>query len=147
MNFRKAREGGEPEINLIPLIDVVLVIIIFLTLTTTFSKISGLEVNLPTAEGQESATLPDEINIAVMAGGEVLVNRLPVNGSGVDPIVAALGRVVTGDANQILIINADANAAHQRVIDVMQAAQRVGLAHVTFATQSPEGGEGDEDDI
>ncbi len=136
MNFRKARLNEEPEINLIPLIDVVLVIIIFLTLTTTFSKISGLEVNLPTASGKENVSLPNEINVAVMAGGDVLVNRLPVNGDGVEPIVAALGRAIHDNNTQILIINADANATHQRVIDVMQAAQRVGLAHVTFATQS-----------
>ena len=78
MNFRRGSRSAEPEINLIPLIDVVLVIIIFLMLTTTFSKVSGLEINLPTAESEGAESVAEEIVVAVTSAGEVLVNRQPV---------------------------------------------------------------------
>ena len=134
MNFRRGSRSAEPEINLIPLIDVVLVIIIFLMLTTTFSKVSGLEINLPTAE-----SVAEEIVVAVTAAGEVLVNRQPVGERSIDAIAAALGKAVPGQSAEppVIVINADAKAAHQSVVDVMQAAQRAGLPHITFATQAP----------
>lgn len=139
MNFRRGSRNAEPEINLIPLIDVVLVIIIFLMLTTTFSKVSGLEVNLPTAESEGVESVAEEIVVAVTAAGEVLVNSQPVGERSIDAIAAALGKAVAGDSAEapVIVINADAKAAHQSVVDVMQAAQRAGLAHITFATQAP----------
>ena len=139
MNFRRGSRNAEPEINLIPLIDVVLVIIIFLMLTTTFSKVSGLEINLPTAQAEGEQTVVEEIDVAVTAAGEVLVNRQPVGERSIDAIAAALGKAVAGAASEppVIVINADAKAAHQSVIDVMQAAQRAGLPHITFATQAP----------
>ncbi len=139
MDFRRSARHEEPEVSLIPLIDVVLVIIIFLMLTTTFSKVSGLEINLPTADAPASETQTDEIVVAVTAAGEVLVNRQPVGARDVDAIAAALGRAAPqGGKQPVVVINADAKAAHQRVVDVMQAAQRAGLAHITFAIQSPD---------
>lgn len=138
MNFRRGSRNAEPEINLIPLIDVVLVIIIFLMLTTTFSKVSGLEVNLPTAQSEGVDTVADELVVAVTAAGEVLVNGQAVGERGVDAVAAALGKAAGASAEPpVIVINADAKAAHQSVVDVMQAAQRVGLAHITFATQAP----------
>lgn len=139
MNFRRGSRNAEPEINLIPLIDVVLVIIIFLMLTTTFSRVSGLEVNLPTAESEGVESVAEEIVVAVTAAGEVLVNSQPVGERSIDAIAAALGKAVAGDSAEapVIVINADAKAAHQSVVDVMQAAQRAGLAHITFATQAP----------
>ena len=137
MNFQRGRQREEPEINLIPLIDVVLVIIIFLMLTTTFSKVSGLEINLPTAEAESAAELSNEIIVAVTPAGDVLVNRQPVGDKSIDSIAAALGRAVPPGGNPIVVINADAKAAHQNVIDVMQAAQRAGLGQITFAIQAP----------
>ncbi|NMG34791.1 biopolymer transporter ExbD [Azoarcus sp. TTM-91] len=138
MKFRRlGRRQEEPEINLIPLIDVVLVIIIFLMLTTTFSKVSGLEINLPSAASEGSDTVANEIAVAVTASGDVLVNRQPVVGRDIDAIAGALGKAVPPGKEPIVVISADAKAAHQSVIDIMQAAQRVGLAHITFATQSP----------
>ncbi|QID18246.1 biopolymer transporter ExbD [Nitrogeniibacter mangrovi] len=137
MRFQSNRRQEEPEINLIPLIDVMLVIIIFLMLTTTYARFSGMELTLPTAAADEVEGQPDEINIAVTAEGDVLVNRVPVTGRDVDAIAAALGRAApAGKKAPLVVINADAKATHQRVIDVMQAAQRVGLAHITFATRS-----------
>lgn len=138
MNFRRDNRSEEPEINLIPLIDVVLVIIIFLMLTTTFSKVSGLEINLPAAESEGAEAVANEIVVAVTAAGEVLVNNQMLAERNIDALAAALGKAApSGGSEPVIVINADAKAAHQSVIDVMQAAQRAGFNHVTFATQAP----------
>ncbi len=138
MNFGRGRSREEPEINLIPMIDVLLVIIIFLMLTTTYSRFAGLEINLPTADAQASNEKQVEVNVAVTAAGEVVVNKRPVNGgANIQAIAAAMQAVVpAGAKDPVVIINADAKAAHQRVIDVMQAAQQAGLVHISFATQA-----------
>ncbi|GAB4058008.1 biopolymer transporter ExbD [Uliginosibacterium sediminicola] len=138
MDFRRGRGKEELEINLIPLIDVLLVIIIFLMLTTTYSRFSGLEINLPTADSPAAEQKSQEIEVAVTARGEVIINRSPVSGKDIESITAALQRLVPSGNSKppVLVINADAQATHQRVIDVMQAAQRAGLANVTFATQA-----------
>lgn len=135
MNFQRGRYKEEPEINLVPLIDVMMVILIFLMITTTYSKFAGLEINLPTADSQQTQEQPNEINVVVTATGDVLINKTPVAGRDVDSIGAALRRAA-GDAKEpVVIINADAKATHQSVIDVMQAAQSGGLSHISFATQ------------
>lgn len=135
MNFRRGQFREEPEINLIPMIDVLLVILIFLMVTTTYSKFSGLEINLPTADAQAQKEQPGEINVAVTAGGDIMVNKAPVGGRDVEAIVTALRRAA-GESNEpVVIINADAKATHQSVIDVMQASQQAGLSHISFATQ------------
>ena len=136
MDFRR-RGREELEINLIPLIDVLLVIIIFLMLTTTYSKFSGLEINLPTSETPPSQEQPNEIDVTVTAAGEVLVNRQAVSNREIDGIVEALRRAVPeGGKSPVVIINADAKSNFQSVIDVMQAAQKAGLPAVSFATQA-----------
>ena len=136
MRFRRAEKSEEPEINLIPLIDVVLVIIIFLMLTTTFTKTGGLEINLPMAASSDAATVSNEIVVAITAAGDVIINQQPVADRRIEALAAALGKAVpSGQQNPVVVISADAKAAHQSVIDVMQAAQRAGLAHITFATQ------------
>ena len=137
MNFGRGRSREEPEINLIPMIDVLLVIIIFLMLTTTYSRFAGLEINLPTADAQASAEKTVELNVAVTATGDVVVNKRAVSGTSVQAIAAALQALVPqGAKDPVVIINADAKATHQRVIDVMQAAQQAGLVHISFATQA-----------
>jgi biopolymer transport protein ExbD len=137
MNFRRGNTQDAPKVNLIPLIDVVLVIIIFLTLTTTFNKTSGLEIALPTADAGSQAPVANEITVAVTAAGEIVINDAPVADKSIDAIAAALGAAASPDASPapVVVINADAQAAHQRVIDVMQAAQAAGLPHITFAVQ------------
>jgi biopolymer transport protein ExbD len=142
MNFQRGRVREEPEINLIALIDVLLVILIFLMVTTTYSKFSGMEINLPTADAPKTKEVPDEINITVSATGEVAINREPVSGGDVVSLANALKRFAGApgsDKAPIVVINADAKAAHQNVIDVMQAAQQAGLSHISFATQQPQG--------
>jgi biopolymer transport protein ExbD len=137
VNFQRGRAREEPEINLIPMIDVLLVILIFLMITTTYSKFAGLEINLPTADTQAQKEQPSEINVVVTASGEVLVNKVPVAGRNVDSIGMALKRAAGDGKEPVVIINADAKATHQSVIDVMQAAQQSGLSHISFATQQP----------
>lgn len=149
MNFQRGRFREEAEINLIPMIDVLLVILIFLMVTTTYSKFSGLEINLPTADAQAPQDKPLEINVVVTANGNVLVNKTPVAGA-VEAIGIALKQAAQGSRSDqggqgdqsgqnpnepVVIINADAKAAHQNVIDVMQAARDAGLSHISFATQ------------
>jgi biopolymer transport protein ExbD len=135
MNFRRGRTREEPEINLIPMIDVLLVILIFLMITTTYSKFSGLDINLPTADAQQPQDQPNEVNVVVTATGEVMVNKSPVGSRDVSAIGAALSRAAATAKDPVVIINADAKATHQSVIDVMQASQQAGLTHISFATQ------------
>ncbi len=138
MNFQRGTQRDEPEINLIPLIDVMLVLLIFLAMTTTFSKVAGLKVSLPSGEAASIETTPDEINVVVGADGEIVVNGVALDSQDVVAIATALGRAAPADGGDpIVIINADAQASHQSVINVMQAAQRAGLPLVTFAVQAP----------
>lgn len=137
MNFQRGRFREEPEINLIPMIDVLLVILIFLMITTTYSKFAGLEINLPTADAAAQQDQPNEVNVAVTASGEVLVNRSAVGARDVASLAAALRRAGGKSKDPLVVINADAKATHQSVIDVMQAAQQAGLPRISFATQAP----------
>jgi len=137
MNFRRGRTSDVPEINLIPFIDVLLVIIIFLMLTTTYAKFSGLEINLPTADASKQNEPPNEVSVTVTPSGQVLVNETPLDAVSVPAISEALRRAA-GDAKEpVIVINADAKATHQSVIDIMQAAQAAGYPRISFATQSP----------
>ena len=137
MNFQRGRGHDEPEINLIPLIDVLLVIIIFLMLTTTYAKFSGLEINLPTAVAGSQAEQPNEVSVAITASGQVLVNKVPLVVADVKAISDALRRAAGDRPDPVIVINADAKATHQSVVDIMQAAQTAGYPHISFATQSP----------
>jgi len=137
MDFRRGRGKEELEINLIPLIDVLLVIIIFLMLTTTYAKFSGLEINLPTADASKQAEQPNEVSVAVMATGQVLVNKAPLAATDVKSISEALRRAAGEAKDPVIVINADAKATHQSVVDIMQAAQGAGYPRISFATQSP----------
>jgi biopolymer transport protein ExbD len=137
MDFRRGRSREMPEINLIPMIDVLLVIIIFLMLTTTYAKFSGLEINLPTADAAKQPEQPNEVNVAVTATGQILVNKVPLATPDVAAISEALRRAAGSQKEPVIVINADAKAAHQSVIDVMQGAQAAGYPHISFATQTP----------
>lgn len=137
MKFQRGRRHEEPEINLIPMIDVLLVIIIFLMLSTTYSKFSGLEINLPTADASKQAEQPNEIDVSVTATGQVLVNKSPLTANDVRSISDALRRAAGTRNDPVIVINADAKATHQSVVDIMQAAQSAGYPHISFATQTP----------
>ena len=140
MNFRRRRPPEEPEINLIPFIDVLLVILIFLMLTTTYSKISELKINLPTANALASKSRPAEVVVLVAADGRYMVNQRMLAGRGIETLAASLAQVAGNAKDTVVIINADAQASHQSVINVMDAARRVGLTQLTFATQGQHDG-------
>lgn len=136
MNFRKHHlREEEPEINLIPFIDVLLVILIFLMLTTTYSKLTELKVNLPTANAQASKPRPRELVVVVTADGRYVVNQRQLEGRSVDVLAAGLASANGGAKDTVVVVTADASATHQSVINVMDAARRVGLSQLTFATQ------------
>ncbi len=138
MNFRRGAGRDEPEINLIPFIDVLLVIIIFLMLTTTYSKISGIEIDLPTAAASNQ-TPPNEIIVSVSAAGVVVVDGQSLTKPAVDVVATALRQAAQRKGSgkpPVVSINADAKATHQSVIDIMQAAHQADLSQISFATRN-----------
>lgn len=135
MNFRP-HARAEPEINLIPFIDVLLVVLIFLMLSTTYSKFTELQVKLPTADADQQRDYPREVIVAVSSDGRYMVNKTVVNGRGIDVLSMALTLAAKAGKDSVVIISADASATHQAVITVMEAARRQGLTQITFATQN-----------
>ena len=138
MNFHKPRPE-EPEINLIPFIDVLLVVLIFLMLSTTYSKFTELQITLPVADAEKSRDRPREIVVSVAADGRYAVNRKAVEGRSVDLLAQELLAAAGGSQDMVVIISADAAAAHQSVVNVLDAARRAGLVKLTFATQTSAG--------
>jgi biopolymer transport protein ExbD len=135
MNFcPKSRD--EPEINLIPFIDVLLVILIFLMLSTTYSKFTELQLRLPVADTDVARDHPKEIIVAVGSDGAYAINKMPLAGRSLEALVSALLDGSKAGKDTVVIISADASAQHQSVITVMEAARRAGLTQITFATQS-----------
>jgi biopolymer transport protein ExbD len=135
MNFRP-RQRDEPEINLIPFIDVLLVVLIFLMLSTTYSKFTELQLRLPVADTDAQRDYPKEVIVTVSSDGRYTVNKNPVNGRSIEALSIALNESARAGKDTVVIISADASAAHQAVITVMEAARRSGLTQITFATQS-----------
>ena len=140
MNFRRSVASDEPEINLIPFIDVLLVVLIFLMLSTTYSRFTELQVNLPTADAEKLKDRPRELVVAVSSDGRYTVNRQALEGRSVEALTACLKEASGGQAETVVIVTADAVAAHQSVVNVLDAARRAGLARITFAAQSPQRG-------
>ena len=135
MNFRKKSKQDDLEINFIPLIDVLLVIIIFLVVSTTFSKFSELKINLPTAEANQVDKKVEKINISISANGDYAINESPLRTSAIDNIVNNLRNAANSIKDPVIIINADSDSPHQSVINVMEAARIAGLTKITFSTK------------
>ena len=136
MNFQRFQVREPLEMNLIPLIDVLLVILIFLMITTTYSKYAELQINLPTADAQKQLERPNEINITVNAGGQYTINRRPVVFHDVGTMAEEMRRAAGELKDPVVVINADSNATHQSVINVMEASRLAGYGHLSFATQT-----------
>jgi len=146
MDFRRGRKREDPEINLIPFIDVLLVVLIFLMVTTTYSKFTELQITLPTADAEKALEKPFEINVTVDAKGNYTVNNTPVSFRSVADLAEELKSaarasnngqpVPTGDKSPVVIVNADQFAMHQMVINVLEAARVAGYDKLTFAAQS-----------
>ncbi len=138
MKFRM-RATEEPEINFIPLIDVLLVILIFLMITTTYSKYTELQINLPTADAEKQLERPNEINVGINAQARYMINGQAHTYRDTAGLSAELKSAAAGKKDPVVVISADAQATHQSVIYVMQAAQMAGLGQVTFTTQAAAG--------
>ncbi len=136
MNFRKGRREDYPEINLIPFIDILLVVVIFLAVTTTYARFAELKINLPTSSAEQTPAQPKQIEVAVAENGRYQIDSTPVGEVSVDELAAMLQKAAASQADAVVVINADARAAHQSVVNVMEAARRVGLSRITFATQT-----------
>ena len=133
------RRTEEPEINLIPFIDVLLVILIFLMLSTTYSKFTEMQLRLPVADANAPRDHPKEVIVAISVDGRYSINRIPVAGRGVEAVQAALDAAAAGGKDSMVIISADAASPHQATITVLEAARRGGYSQITFAAQRPAG--------
>jgi biopolymer transport protein ExbD len=142
MDFRRGRKREDPEINLIPFIDVLLVVLIFLMVSTTYSKFTELQITLPTAEADKVVDKPFEINVTIDAKGNYTVNNTPVAFNSVaglaDDLKAAARSGPNGQPvkDPVIIVNADQFAMHQMVINVLEAARVAGYDKLTFAAQT-----------
>lgn len=126
----------EPEINLIPFIDVLLVVLIFLMLSTTYSKFTEMQLTLPVADTDAQRDYPKEVLVTVTSDGDYAVNKVPVSERSLESLAAAMLKEAKAGKESVVVISADASAKHQAVITVMEAARRSGLTQITFATQS-----------
>ena len=140
MNLRATRSREDPEINFIPLIDVLLVILIFLMVTTTYQRVSELQITLPEADADAAKQRPNEVNIGIDRDGRYVVDRNVFAFTTPQALADVLKRAAGDAKDPVLIINADGQATHQSVVRVMEAARLAGLVHITFATQSSAAG-------
>jgi len=136
MNFRKGHKREEPEINLIAFIDVLLVILIFLMISTTYSKYAALQITLPNSESEQASAEPRSISVAVDAQGRYAINYRVLEGR--DPVSLAeeLRHAANGNAEMVVEIYADALTSHQSVINVLEAARLAGLPRISFSAQT-----------
>ena len=128
--------SSEPEINLIPFIDVLLVILIFLMLTTSYGKLTQIDMRLPKADASQQDNPPNDIQVSVSSDGHYVVQKNPLNTADIGTLTQALSTAAQHHADALLVISADARASHQAVMQVLEAAQKVGLQHITFSSQS-----------
>lgn len=135
MNFRRGRAREYPYIDLIPLIDILIVILIFLFLTTTYSRFAELQINLPEAAAERSADKPSVLSVAVDATGKYAVNGVPTVFGNTQNFANVLREAAKGAKEPVIAISADARATHQSVIDVMESARLAGYSHISFTTQ------------
>jgi biopolymer transport protein ExbD len=137
MNFQRGRSREEPEINLIPMIDVLLVILIFMMVTTSYAKFSELKINLPQAGGDAAATAQAKpINVAVDASEHYAIDNQGLSFTGVEALAASLKKAAGEQTDPTIVINADAKTPHQAVINIMEAARQAGYGRITFTTQN-----------
>ena len=135
MNFRRGRAREYPYIDLIPLIDILIVILIFLFLTTTYSRFAELQINLPEAAAERSTDKPSMLSVAVDASGKYAVNGVPTVFGNTQNFANVLREAAKGAKEPVIAISADARATHQSVIDVMESARLAGYSHISFTTQ------------
>ena len=136
MNFRRGRTRDEPDINLIPLIDILIVILIFLFLTTTYSRFAELQINLPEASAERASDKPQVLTVTVDASGKYSINGASTAFGNTQNFASALKEAAKGNKEPVVAISADAAATHQAVINVMESARLAGYNHISFTTQT-----------
>ncbi|AHV92371.1 ExbD/TolR family protein [Bordetella holmesii] len=135
MNFRRRGSQDELDINFIPLIDVLLVMLIFLAATTTFARYSQLQITLPQAQADVMQP-PAMLEVAVSQDGHYALDGILLDSSDPATMTQALRQATGGNPDAVVVINADAQAAHQSVVNVMQAAREAGIGRINFAAQT-----------
>lgn len=134
MRFRRALDE-DPEVNLIPLIDVLLVVLIFLAVSTTYSRFAELRIELPRADAKATQNRPNEVVIGVTADGRYALDKKLLATSDINALIEALRLAAQGRADPLVVIHADAQAPHQSVINVMEAARILQLSRISFVTE------------
>jgi len=134
MRIGNDRRGDDFEINVVSLIDVLLTLLMFFVLTTTFVQHSRLKVNLPQASAVDRDMRQPAITVMVDRDGHFYVGSDEVTGQGVEPLKAAIARVASDDRSQTVTIRADAMTAHQNVVTAMDALGQLGFTHLSIAT-------------
>ena len=137
MNFHSPPDE-EPELNLIPLIDVLLMTLIFLILTTSFSNEARLSIRLPEASAEAKQDVPS-LRVTIDAKGQYYIGDQQLLNATPEVLRNALARAAAGNKDPLIVINADAQTPHEAVIRVLDTARRLGFSHLTFATQQPAG--------
>lgn len=136
MKFRRQRLGSV-DINLTPLIDVVFLLLIFFMVSTSFTRETQLSVDLPEAQGQVVEVREDEIEILIDESGRYRINGQALVDNRMRTLQAAIYKISAGDTTMPLIITADAEAAHQHVVQAMDAAGQMGFVHLSITTRQP----------
>ena len=136
MNFQRGREREPLEINLVPLIDVMMVILIFLMITTTYSRYTELQINLPEASAAAATDKPQVLSVAVDSTGKYAINGVAVTFGSTQSFATALRDAAKGAKEPVVAISADAKATHQSVVNVMESARLAGYNHISFTTQT-----------
>jgi biopolymer transport protein ExbD len=135
MKFRP-RSREEPEINLIPLIDVLLMTLIFLLVTTSFSHEARLRLQLPEA-GTDTNIESSSLRVAIDASGQYFINNKQLLNASPEILRQAMLQAAAGRKDPVIVIQADRKTPHEAVVNVMEAARLLGFTHLTFATQAP----------
>lgn len=133
MNFI-APEGDEPEITMIPLIDVILVLLIFFMATATFDQNSRIKVQLPEASNEAQADTDQPLIVQIDAEGRYFVNNSEVINSRIETLKSALAQLGGDPSTQAVLLRADARAQHQSVVTAMDALAQTGYRNLSIAT-------------
>lgn len=134
MNFKR-QASEEVSVNLTPLIDVVFLLLIFFMVSTTFTKESHLEIDLPQSSGEPAKTAVDEIEVIVNAEGEYSVNERALINNQEDTLKKAIEKLSNGNTKVPFIITADAKTDHEFVVRVMDVAGQLGFVQLSITTQ------------
>lgn len=134
MRIRDFRKDDEPEINLIPLIDVVLCLVIFFVITATFDTRSVLKLELPRADGQPSPEQAQALSVLVNADGRYFVGDREALRTDVDSLKRTIAEAAGNDRDRAVLLRADARTQHQAVVTALDALGQLGFRHIAIAT-------------